>query len=580
MPASTLARPRPAAPPAGRRPPAASVAALAAPATTTADDEAAALPVTIALRCVEAGPPQSLVAFSTADRSFRAAPRGGGAVAWGQGGGGLAKADDGDARPPPPPARTASPGAALGPRARGVQASPAPPAHAAAQATPDVVVAVGVQAGPGEAVARAAAAAPPLLPFAGVAAAARALARAAAAAANRSIAADAVSWDDPSDATRPGAASFLPLWSLPPPRAARRAPASAAAWCPHPPSLALAVAYGHRTPGGGGRGAVAVWAPAVDAGDPAWSAETAAPATAVAFDPSAPHRLAVGFGDGSVAVYEVEVEGGGGGGGGATTPPALAGGAGGRGHAGPVSALAWLPGAAAPTLASTGADGHLLLWARAPGGGLAATPAALLPADAAADADPGTDPPPGTLVGGTTLDAAPSPNEGALLVGDDGGGARVVAPAAGAAPAAAFAPRARGAPPLVAAAWSPTTRGAFLTVAADGAVGVWQATRAQVRVWEGMLKSGKQKDSKQELRFLCPCTNTLPPPSPSPLSRPPFWRCPRPPWAQHGSLRIQPPPSLPLPTEPWPASSSRAPPTAPWPASACSRKGWRPRAWE
>ena len=106
------------------------------------------------------------------------------------------------------------------------------------------------------------------------------------------------------------------------------------------------------------------------------------------------------------------------------------------------------------------------------------TPLAALPADAAADADPSASLPPASLVGGTCLSIAAPPHDGALLIGDDGGGARVVVAAAGATPTASFSTG--GSSPLVTASWSPVTRGVFMTVAADGRVGFWQAARREV----------------------------------------------------------------------------------------------------
>ena len=487
------------APPHDTRPPAAS----SDPTTTTTNTNTApdTTTVTIILRAVPAASTAArgaaAVAFSHRAAAFEAAPPADGAcimVGSGTGtlvraeteGGSVVAAASAAAPRPPPPAS-----GVFGPRAKAAQAGAGAAAASHAEAQVDVPPAADtdVQTGPADGTPTTAA---PSHPSRSVAAAARFLTRVTAAAANRGPAVDAISWDDPADARSPTAASLLPLWSLPPLRPTtpgRRSaplPVSALAWAPTPPCTALAVAYGRTSPGAPGGGGVAVWAPRCDAGTPVWHAATPATATALAFEPSG-GRLAVGFANGSVCVFEdvggqEEEENG--------ANPSLRGGAAGAGHAAPIASLAWLAPDTADgaLLATTGADGVVMTWRAARGGVLAPTPLAALPADAAADADPSASLPPAALVGGTCLSVAPPPHDGALLIGDDGGGARVVVAAAGVTPAASFSTGAST--PLVAASWSPVTRGAFMTVAADGRVGVWQAARREVRVLGGELGGG------------------------------------------------------------------------------------------
>ena len=378
-------------------------------------------------------------------------------------------------------------------------------------------------------------------------------AAAAAAAAPPAPADDAAWWEDPSDVARPAAASFLPLWCLGPPAGVLAPPASAPApvrpavggrpggrraapapalavtaldWAvvvcapppssprpsPPPPSYSappplLAVGYGGAVAGGfavfdpvreGGGGGVGGGG---RGGSPALAAaRTASPVSALAFSPAAapasptsprppPLRLAVGCGDGSVAVYGLVV--------GQSSPTLLArsapggGGGGGGQHGGPVRGVAWFAGdgggeeavestsCPAPLLATVSSDGSVALWTQEPGSGagslatatsppaiasLVCRPFALLPAaggggscgaggsggsaDPAAEAAPSAPPPP--RAGATCLDLAPAgagrPGGGRgalLLVGDDAGGARILSLGSGPDPRAWLQP-ARG----------------------------------------------------------------------------------------------------------------------------------------
>ena len=376
---SRPARPRTAVPPRGGAPvaapppdtqPAASSSDPAATTTTTTTPDTT--PVTITLRAVAAAPSAergaAAVAFSHCAAAFEAVPPTDGAcIVVGSGTGTLVRAETeggsvavaaaaATALRPPPPAK-----GVFGPRSKAAQAGAgaAAASHAEAQVDAPPAANTGVQAGPADGTPTAATAAHPSR---SVEAAARLLARVASASTNRGPAVDAVSWDDPADARSPTAASLLPLWSLPPlpsttpSRRSGPLPVSALAWAPTPPCTALAVAYGHTSPGAPGGGGVAVWAPRCDAGAPVWRAATPAPATALALEPAG-GRLAVGFANVSVCVFEgvggeeEETEG--------AATPTLRGGADGAGHAAPVASLAWLAPDTADgaLLATTGADG-------------------------------------------------------------------------------------------------------------------------------------------------------------------------------------------------------------------------------
>lgn len=150
-------------------------------------------------------------------------------------------------------------------------------------------------------------------------------------------------------------------------------PVSCLAWSKASPGL-LAVGYGCLQYEVSGAGLVAVWSLA-NPTHPLWHTATPCGVSALDWSSKAPGTLALGFYDGSVAVYDVSSPSGSGKVGGSSEPlaraPPAGGGAGaGGGHAEPVWRLRYVPRPTDPgeeMLVSISSDGRVLEWKHAQG---------------------------------------------------------------------------------------------------------------------------------------------------------------------------------------------------------------------